>query len=461
MVRVADFHSFRFLSNQSLAYVSQGRLHQMPSGTREMALEPLELGMLPAAWISTADGERIAARNPDRVRIISRGSRSAPTPRTTALSSSVPGIDLRDARNVINFAFSRDGTALATISDKGVQLWDAVYGHEIWRGTHPKVAHLAFTPDDSRIVTVSSDGNVKVWQREPDGMLPLGDPNFSGAAFSPDGRRIALISSDKRKLDIIDLNGAAPPVSLPHPDGIRVASFTSDGRTLVTGSETETLIWDMQHISAAPIRRLSGGTGSASITSDRRLLARQSSDDTGAIVHDLNTGQETQFSHRSIFVVALSPDGRHLMTTGGPENATLSLWSPSNPAKPLKAVTLEEPAHEGTFSLDRRWLAVAAEDQRVTVYEAPTLTRTTQFFSPGRRVALDFAEDDLMAAVQIGRKVHILRYPISPDRAMAQACRKVTRNLTVDEWSSFIPYLQPAKTCPEYPEPKQTQTDRE
>lgn len=68
-------------------------------------------------------------------------------------------------------AFSNDRTLAASGDATGeLALWDLRTGEPIatWRGHASRVRHLAFAPDDTRLVTSSYDGTIALWPTDPD-----------------------------------------------------------------------------------------------------------------------------------------------------------------------------------------------------------------------------------------------------------------------------------------------------
>ena len=71
-------------------------------------------------------------------------------------------------------------------------MWDAQTGEELLslRGHSGAVNSFAFSPDNKRLATTSSDATIKLWDTETAQEL-LTLAGGGGVAFSPDGNRLA------------------------------------------------------------------------------------------------------------------------------------------------------------------------------------------------------------------------------------------------------------------------------
>lgn len=95
--------------------------------------------------------------------------------------------------------FSPDGTQVATAAET-VQLWDAQTGQKrmVLKGLQGEQIAVAFSPDGSRLLTVSLGGNAYLWDVASGKQLfALGsEKNVYRAVFTPDGQQI--ISNEQR-----------------------------------------------------------------------------------------------------------------------------------------------------------------------------------------------------------------------------------------------------------------------
>jgi predicted oxidoreductase (fatty acid repression mutant protein) len=146
-------------------------------------------------------------------------------------------------------AFSPDGSRVVTVSaDYTARIWDAGSGKELAVLRPGKwVNSAAFSPDGSRIVTVSNDEIARIWDTGSGKELAVLRHGkwVNSAVFSPDGSRIVTVSMD-RSARIWDAGIASQIAVLSgHRDWVRSAVFSPDGSRIVTVSADKTArIWD-------------------------------------------------------------------------------------------------------------------------------------------------------------------------------------------------------------------------
>lgn len=245
-------------------------------------------------------------------------------------------------------------------TNNAIRLWSLQTGKAALtlRGHSDKIYGIAFSPDGKKLVSVADRLQGKVWDLATGQVVR----NFFGyeIAFSPDGRILAT-AGEPRFSDFSPAVDYTAHITLwnfetgkkirtfhtGHPDMIYSLAFSSDGKTLATGS-TNIKTWDVD--TGKELRTISAGenTGvSLTITfsPDGKTIARGSNE--GLIrVWDLETGQQVHtfsgplvadpeifdlpVSRAAIYKLTFSPDGNSLISGG--EDGVIRIWR-VNPTK--------------------------------------------------------------------------------------------------------------------------------
>jgi WD40 repeat protein/transcriptional regulator with XRE-family HTH domain len=279
--------------------------------------------------------------------------------------------------------FSPDGTRLATISDDGtVRVWGAATGKELLTIPITITANnlyriLSFSPDGKRLA--ASDGHLaKVWDSASgQELLTLSGHTDEVLAviFSPDGARLATASADGSvKLwdaasgqEMLALSGSVPPDpgSLPR----NALAFSPDGTRLAAGRNTTVTIWGTT--SGQVVRTLPqpGTVYSLTFSPDGNHLVTGSSI-MSWVLWDISTGQRllTAFGHVSLVTrVVFDSTGKRLATAS--EDGTAKIWDAAT-GRELLTLSGHTSGLEGAaFSPDGRFLATAGRDSTVKIWD--------------------------------------------------------------------------------------------
>jgi WD40 repeat protein len=164
---------------------------------------------------------------------------------------------------VLKFAFSHDGSLLATAGQDGrINIWDFPSRkllRTIAMGEGTFAYDIKFSPDDKTLaaanfIAMQGSGRIDLWE------VATGNPLFSlgeglgmlvsTLAFSPDGRQLAAGYSDNyaRVWDISDMQPQPQPafVLRGHSANIWSLTYNPDGTRLATaGYDHVTKLWDM------------------------------------------------------------------------------------------------------------------------------------------------------------------------------------------------------------------------
>lgn len=273
-----------------------------------------------------------------------------------------------DNSGVIDFAFSPDGTRLATGSyDNTVKIWDLHSGKAILTIANftEKVTHVAFSPacpDDpkggNRLAAISDDLTVKIWDSNT-GKLMLnleGLPSIAETiAFSPDGKKL-VITYDNHSAKIWDLTDQKVILSLNNPEIEAIPAFTHDGKIVPEGRHVfhPAIIWN------------------ADFSSDSKNLIWWT-EGKQAEKWDLETGKVTQISDAEIH----SDSIRNVFS--GPEidrydaeilNNDVKIWDNHSGKQALLLNGHQNTIMSIAFSPDGKRLATGSADHRAIIWNS-------------------------------------------------------------------------------------------
>ena len=251
--------------------------------------------------------------------------------------------------------FSADGSKIVTASvcdgivriweiDPTVSIWKTEPGKELKKFRHTSHAYsVAFSPDETKIVTGCKDGTIRVWDVESGKELRMWKGHAGrgccsegvlSVAFSPDGTKIATASEDQTAR-IWDADTGKELHKLEgHTNKVCSIAFSSDGQKLVTaGRDGMPRIWDVKL--GKELQRLEGhtsGTYSVAFSPNGKKISTGSTDGTVRI-WDVESGKELQkleghSLNHSPFPIFL-PDGKGVLTSTWDQTSqtwTTQIW---------------------------------------------------------------------------------------------------------------------------------------
>jgi WD40 repeat protein len=129
-----------------------------------------------------------------------------------------PLIFQNDAVYCNDVTFDPSGRWLVTAEVNTIAFWPLHRGYSrVFAGHEGEVYDLKFTPDGERLVSVSSDGTVRLWPLTPQGgkgrVVFRGDLGFPHLDVDPAGQTI-LVSGRSGKVFLVPLGGNTPAIEL-------------------------------------------------------------------------------------------------------------------------------------------------------------------------------------------------------------------------------------------------------
>jgi len=236
--------------------------------------------------------------------------------------------------------------------------------------------NLAFSPDEAVLASVSSDG-VKLWDVNGTELRALaGSKSSTSAAFSSDGKTLATGTGMTVKLwEVVSGNELRTLVG--HSSPVNAVAFSPDGTTLASGADSVKL-WDTA--SWSELRTLGDrmpSVQSLAFSPDGQMLAG------GTVFGEIKlweaaSGRElhTFTGHTSwVHSVAFSPDGKLLASAAW--DATIRLWDVAS-GRELRALTGHTDRVQAvTFSPDGLFLASGASDRTTRLWGVKSATTQT------------------------------------------------------------------------------------
>ncbi|WP_165917318.1 caspase family protein [Flaviaesturariibacter aridisoli] len=319
---------------------------------------------------------------------------------------------LRDA------VFSEDGRRIATASaDSTLRLWDTGGAQLLVLRGHNKAPEsvvfssdgqllLSYAPNsDARLWDLRTNGTCRVftvknswvndaqfqpgthqvalsvygrfsgivlWQEDGTEVARLPQEACGGLSFSRDGRFVGSYSwmGDAHLWQIA--NGQGVPLR-GYTDDTQAALFSPDGKTIITSGFRQTKYWDAatgtlkavlpQTSFGDDLRFLFGPDGATMVLIgyDSIVLVQI---DQGKILRRIGGHS------MSIHSLALSPDGRRLLSTS--EDGTGRVWSLSPDSLLATLTGHTHRVNSGAFSPDGKWVITASDDHTVKVWDAGT-----------------------------------------------------------------------------------------
>src|SRR5262245_32356113 len=286
--------------------------------------------------------------------------------------------------------FSPDGKVFATpLLEHAARLWDAATGKPVG----PALAHtshvaaLAFGPGGKTLLTWSEDKKVWHWNvttgkligRHP---LALKDEGWQ-ATFSPDGR--TLLTRGVQSARLWDTATGKPRGGVLQPLGKvqdfyeeTVEAFSPDGRRVLTaGPDGGCLLWEAATGKplGGPLRHAGPIYAAAFSPSGKVVLI--AGDDAGqrgkAQLWEAVTGQPvgTPLTHRRpVTAAAFSPDGKTILT--GSRDGTARLWDTATGKPAHPPLAHREPVRRVAFSPDGKTALTATRGQTLHLWDVAT-----------------------------------------------------------------------------------------
>lgn len=252
----------------------------------------------------------------------------------------------------------------------------------ILRGHTDLIMGVDFAPDGSRLVSVSRDRTVRMWDLTAKKSIyrsrPLRTP-LETATFTSDGKQMVVCGGNRQGgLNELKLcsaaNGQAVHSFVGHNGRVNRVRLSPDGKSLVSSGIDKTIrIWNVS--TGKNLVSLRGHTHhvyGVSFHPDGKRLASCGRDNS-VRVWDVSLGKQIQLfkGHTDqVIDVEFSPDGKHLASAC--DDKTIRFWDITTGKELRRFLGHGNDIRDICFSPDSRLLASASYDQTVKVWEVST-----------------------------------------------------------------------------------------
>jgi WD40 repeat protein/tRNA A-37 threonylcarbamoyl transferase component Bud32 len=311
--------------------------------------------------------------------------------------------------------FSPDGTRVLTVNglkDGGVRVLDAETGDEKLAIKVPSTV-AKWGPDGTRILTIGQfndvvNGGVRVWDAKtgnevlairaapaPSAVNKQGitvPPGFGSAALSPDQSRI-LTTSLGGEVRVWDAKTGAKEIELQSPPGPTLSSWvvavwSPDGTRVVTVADSANRVhlWDARTGKEVLTLTLPNPVHDITWSHDRTRLVTVHSD--GMLrVWDPKTGKEVRALELKgyidrLFTAVFSPDGSRVLTASTDAGGGVRVWDAATGAELLALKPPGGLATAAVWSSDGTRIIAACGDGMTHVYDSRPFTGTPRPAAP-------------------------------------------------------------------------------
>ncbi len=277
---------------------------------------------------------------------------------------------------VCALTISPDGRQALTGSiDRTARLWDMATGKERrgFRGHTQTVLSVAFSPDGQRALTGGLDQTARLWDTATGKEIrrfrvKTGWCVIFAVAFSPDGQHVLTAGTDNLARLWNAETGEEVRTLRGHILSVQAAEFSADGSQVLTGSQDGTArLWDAA--SGREIRKFGEASSAGGAPIPTKI----------------------------VFSVALSSDGRRVLTGSG--DKTARLWDAQS-GELLQKWEGNERVYAVRFSPDGKRAAAACLDGVTRLWEVASGNEIRRlegylaaFSSDGRHVLTAHADD--------------------------------------------------------------------
>ncbi len=321
--------------------------------------------------------------------------------------------------------------------------------YKTFKGHNGQINSIAFMPGKREFFTSGYDGQVLKWNLNGQGntfqVIYSGTDIIEVLAVSPDEGWLACGSSNS-SIHLIPLNGNSLSYDLNgHKGKIKSLIFSYDGKYLYSASlDGKVLKWDMGTRTSTDIT--SGGMkiNSIDVSSNGNFIAGISSDGKVIVWNSGNNADNFRIetSGKDIKVVRFKPDENLLAL--GDVDGNVEIWDINTRKKISEVKAHSAQINDIQFNPVLKQMATASNDKTLKIFNIKDITDLTEppvtmSDNEGFVLVMQFSPDGqlIVSGAYEGEKNLVCR-PAHIDNMVNDICTIVSRNMTRDEWNTYV-----------------------
>lgn len=313
-----------------------------------------------------------------------------------------------------------------------------------------RVAGLAFLAGGEYLVAVGDGGALKVWNLATGKQLSAVEGRGGstiGFAVDSGGSRIAVRQAGQvsvRSLPEGRQTAAIETDNFVNLSARQSLDLSPDGELLAFAPKEQLVVWDLG-IGQERFRVTFDGQVSAlSFVPGGKTLLAFSTDGEARLIN-LAYGDAKAFSvDGGVRLVRFSSAGNYLAFASA---GRVRVAATDAPDRVLLEYGHADNVTEMRFSEDGRLIASAGQDGMVRVWDIAAVSELTRFAFQDQVLAVRFSNNGTTLTV-IARSGQVGIWPVTYVDSTAEACRRLQRNLTPEEWRRHLHPQPYRKTCP-------------
>ncbi len=315
----------------------------------------------------------------------------------------------------------------------------------VFKGHDDAVRSIVFAPGTNTFYTTGSDGKILKWQMEDKQFSIVIENNMVNRIIdiSNDGKYLAC-GTDGLGIQVFNISSSAggPRLFTSTYNRIRALDFLPDNNHMVSaGTGNEIFLWDLSNGDTQPFATVTSPIQILTVSADGKWLAGGTRDGQ-IIIWDMNnpSDQYLLFEEKGNQVLALSysPDGKWLAS--GDLRGNVKIWD-------IQTKTLVDNlrGHRARitdlkFSPEGNILASSSNDGSVRLWETADLNNQPIVLSgnSGFVFSLAFSPDGSNILTGSTEANRLVASPTSTRYLAVDICPGLKRNMTNDEWGTFV-----------------------